>query len=83
MAHKLYGSLSVSQMINLATLFSIIASLVYTLAGMTADETDSSSSVFRQLVTARVIQGICQGTNYLTQQAYIGQVLPKDKNNAL
>lgn len=34
-------------------------------------------------MTARVIQGICHGTTYLTQQAYVGQVLPKDKNQAL
>ena len=83
LAQKLYGNLSARHTLNLSIIFSMIASLIYALAGLTAAQPESSSSIFRQLVTARVIQGICHGTTYLTQQAYVGQVLPKDKNNAL
>lgn len=67
LAQKLYGSLSARQTLNLAIIFSIIASLIYALAGSTAVYEESSSSIFRQLCTARVIQGICHGVTYLTQ----------------
>jgi len=85
MAKKLYGNLSARVTICLAIIFSVIASLLFALAGSYIDTTNenSASSVIRQLCTARVFQGICNGTIYLTQQAYIGQVLPKEKNNAL
>jgi len=66
LAQKLYGSLSVRQTLNFTIIFSVIASLIYAFAGSIAVEEETSSSIFRQLCTARVIQGICHGTIYLT-----------------
>ena len=72
LAHKLYGVLSARQTINIAIIVSVIASLIYALAGSTAGDIETSSSIFRQLLFARIIQGVCHGTTYLTQQAYVG-----------
>ena len=54
-AWKLYGTLSVRQILTVAIIFSIIASLIYGLAGIIAEEEVISSTAFRQLCTARVI----------------------------
>ena len=67
LAQKLYGSLSARQTLNLAAIFSVIASLIYAFAGSIAVEEETGSSIFRQLCTARVIQGVCHGMIYLTQ----------------
>ena len=83
LAKKLYGSLSVRQTLNLTIICSVIASLIYAFAGSLAAYDDTASSIFRHLVTARILMGICEGMTYLTQQAYIGQVLTKESNNEL
>jgi len=66
LAHKLYGNLSARQTLNLAIIFSVIASLIFAFAGSIAVDEETSSSIFRQLCTARVIQGMCHGMTYLT-----------------
>mmetsp|Transcript_24355 Transcript_24355/g.28587 ORF Transcript_24355/g.28587 Transcript_24355/m.28587 type:complete len:83 (-) Transcript_24355:83-331(-) len=56
LAKKLYGTVSARTTISLATICSIIACLLYALAGSIAeDEEDMASSVIRQLFTARVL----------------------------
>ena len=65
---KLYGTLSARWTISMAIIFSLIASLLYAFAGSSiGDEEGDSTSVVRQLITVRVLQGICNGTIYLTQ----------------
>lgn len=62
LAKMIYGNLSARQTINLAIIFSVIASLLFALAGSVAVEDgnhSNSGSVFRQLCTARVLQGMC------------------------
>ena len=69
LAKKLYGALSTKAMISLGIIFSLIASLLYALAGSytkSSGQEEVSSSIIRQLCTARVLQGICNGTIYLT-----------------
>lgn len=66
LAHKLYGNFGARHTLCLAVICSLIASLVYALAGSNCVYQDQSSAVFRQLCTARVLQGVCHGTTYLT-----------------
>ena len=47
LAQKLYGNLSARQTLNLAIICSVIASILYALAGSLAVDPESSSRIFR------------------------------------
>ena len=68
LAKKLYGALSARATISLAIIFSLISSLLYALAGSFASSSDEevATSIIRHLCTARVLQGICNGSVFLT-----------------
>ena len=47
LAKMVYGNLSARQTLNLAIIFSVVASLIYALAGSITVDPESSASVFR------------------------------------